>query len=280
MDTYLSSPETRQIDSALGANAVGEDRMSTGVTAAWSGLAPTDSRSLNNLRRTAAYVLTYRFVRGALPENLQPTLGRLLLYPDNGKNDTDTQKATKALKALGDGNIADWPGYSANLSAGQYWALAQRMKALGRNVQVYSGDPNPGDPYTRLGNNVMPPADWQGYDTRYTLSLMSAGTKQVLGIDGNGNLLPVGTTPAQAQAAAQQAPTVQVSAAVAVPPPPTTGNPLTDSVNTLVHGAQTATFEATGKKFSPVQMGLILTAFGLLIGFGIYFVGVLLERKR
>lgn len=278
MDTYLASQQTRLLD---GPPAPEDGRMAVGdITAQLSGLAPTDTRNLNNLRRTAAYVLAYQFLRGGLPENLQPTLGRLLLYTDNGKNDTDTQKANKALKALYDGNIADWPAYSANLSAGQYWALAQRMKALGRNVQVYSGDANPGDPYTRLSNKVMPPADWSGYDKRYTLSLLNAATKQVLGVDGNGNLLPVGTTPAQAQAAAQAAPTMQASAAMAVPPPPATGNIVTDSVNSLVHGAQTATYEATGKKFSPMQMGMILTAVGLLIGFGIYFVGVFMDRKR
>ena len=88
------------------------------------------------------------------------------------------------------------------------------------------------------------------------------------------------TTPAQAQAAAQAAPTMQASAAMAVPPPPATGNIVADSVNSLVHGAQTATYEATGKKFSPMQMGMILTAVGLLIGFGIYFVGVFMDRKR
>jgi hypothetical protein len=271
----LGTTETRQVA------ALSNERLE--IPAARMDWAPVDSRAANNVRRIGAYSMAYQFTSPkGMPEKAQPVLGRLLLYMENGKYDTDTRKAVQALiDIFNDGDLRNYTGAVNNLDSNYYWALVREAKARGLNVNVSSSDPNPTDPiYRAFANKALPPKTYTGYNKQYILSLLSANTKQLLGLDGNGNPLPAGTTPAQAQAAALATPTVAPGGTAAAAPPSKTGNILTDTVNQAQYGIQQATFSATGSKPSGVQAWIIVAAIGIVVGGGIYLIGQYLGRKN
>ena len=245
-------------------------------------LAPQDSRAANNTRRIAAYVLAYQFSRGKLPESAQPVLGRLILYMQNGAFDTDTRKAIGAFWNLSDdGDLRNYTGGSRTFGdANFYWALVRAAKARGLDVSVWNTDPNPTQSlYTTFAQKVLPPATYQGYNGQYILSRLSANTKAILGIDGNGNPIATGLNTSTTVPAAP-APTGTSAGGGSKTSTSNAAASFTSAVTSFFGGdtgAENTTPEQASKTLS--QKLLVGVAIAVVLAGVVYLVGQFLDKK-